>query len=149
MEGLSLEQVVASAVASVGCELYSMNVSNTAKENILRVYIDRGNGISFDDCAKTSFQITTLISNYGNKFPKFKIEVSSPGVERSLSKKSHFRSAKGKKIKLKFRGENDNKMLIVDLIDVFDDHIIVKSSNCDNMKICDKSIINAKIILEV
>ena len=92
-------------VRECGVELYDSEIANENARAIFRVYITKDGGVSLDDCEKVSrllspiFDVTPPISG------DYNLEVSSPGLERKLSKPSHFKSSIGELVKVQTEAE--------------------------------------------
>jgi ribosome maturation factor RimP len=67
---------------------------------ILRLLIDRPQGVTLDDCAAASRALGPLLEEQDPVEQAYSLEVSSPGLFRPLSKPKHFRQAVGKVAKL-------------------------------------------------
>lgn len=83
-------------IQGLGYELFRVKLLNNY---ILQVMIDKEGGVSIDDCAKA----TRLISNIlyvENLSEDLSLEVSSPGIDRPLLKREHFKKHIGKEVKL-------------------------------------------------
>ena len=63
--------------------------------SLLRLYIDSEVGISVDDCAEVSHQVSGLLDVENPIQQGYRLEVSSPGLDRPLSKREHFEAALG------------------------------------------------------
>ena len=70
---------------------------------VLRIYVDREGGITVNDCAQVSREIGALIDVKDIFQHDYVLEVSSPGLNRSLKREKDFLRALGKKIKIKMR----------------------------------------------
>lgn len=95
-----LENLAAQVVEREGCVLYDLDFSGANSGRTLRVFIDKpGNGASVDDCANVSRALNTLLDTE-DPIPggAYNLEISTPGLERTLKKNWHFVEAKGKKI---------------------------------------------------
>ncbi len=102
--------VIEEIVRAEGLELFDIEIPS-GPTGPLRVYISRARasgeeatgGVKLDDCAAISRKIIDL-PNIEELLPgDHGIEVSSPGVNRKLSRVEHFRGAVGERVKLKFR----------------------------------------------
>jgi ribosome maturation factor RimP len=90
-----------------GCALYDLEWVGQGKGRILRVYIDKLEGtshVSIQDCSNVSKGLNLLL-DVENLIPggSYHLEVSSPGLERSLKSASHFAAAVGEKVRLHLR----------------------------------------------
>lgn len=98
-----LENLAAQVAEREGCLLYDLDFSGAASGRTLRVFIDKpGGGASVDDCANVSRALNTLLDTE-DPIPggAYNLEISTPGLERTLKKNWHFVEAKGKKIWVK------------------------------------------------
>ena len=94
-----LEELLESTLEGLGYEL--VEVEQLARGKLLRVFVDKEGGINVDDCVAISNHLSHLLVveniDYG------RLEVSSPGLDRSLRKEADFLRFKGETIKLKLR----------------------------------------------
>lgn len=92
-----------SASVREGCLLYDLEFVSTPNGRVLRIYIDRDQGlVSLDDCANVSRELNTLLDADQNLIPgeSYDLEVSSPGVERRLIVDWHFQRAVGQPVRI-------------------------------------------------
>ena len=86
---------------SEGLELIHVEFQRESGGRILRLYIDKPEGINLDDCVIISRQLGDIIDvNLGDIGP-FNLEVSSPGPSRPLASKEDFNKFKGNRVKIK------------------------------------------------
>jgi len=97
MKGLA--GIVEPAVTGMGFELVDMQVAN--RGGLVRVFIDRPGGITVDHCAEVSHHLTRLFAVEGIKYDR--LEVSSPGLDRPLRKRSDFERFAGHKVDIRMR----------------------------------------------
>lgn len=88
-------------VESMGFELVGIEFHSSEHHGVLRLYIDHENGITVDDCANVSRQISAVIDVEDPIEQAFDLEVSSPGINRPLFKLSDFEKYAGSKVKVK------------------------------------------------
>ena len=86
-------------VTGLGYEL--VEVQRSAKGALLRVFIDKPDGISVDDCANVSQHLSRLLAVEGVNYDR--LEVSSPGLDRALYKEQDFVRFAGAKARVKLR----------------------------------------------
>jgi ribosome maturation factor RimP len=67
---------------------------------ILRIFIDKPTGITVEDCAKVSSLVGKILDEEDFIHHSYTLEVSSPGIERPLTKKEHFERFAGEKAKI-------------------------------------------------
>ena len=73
--------------------------------SLVRLFIDHPGGVTLDLCERVTGHLATVRENYA-------LEVSSPGIERPLSKPEHFRRFVGRRARVRTRGEHDGRMLL-------------------------------------
>ncbi len=67
-----------------GFELVEVELSGTARHSLLRVYIDGPAGVTVDDCARVSNQLSAILDVEDFIAGRYTLEVSSPGLDRPL-----------------------------------------------------------------
>ncbi len=101
---MSLEEQIAKVVKSHGAEFYDTEILQENDQTIYRVSITKDGGVDLDLCAKISNDLSPLLDVHPPVSGNYFLEVSSPGIERTLKKPHHFRSAIGERVKLKIVG---------------------------------------------
>jgi len=86
---------------SEGLELVHVEFQREAAGRILRLYIDKPEGINLDDCAGVSRQMGDLLDVNLADIGPYSLEVTSPGPERPLAKQTDFEKFKGNRTKIK------------------------------------------------
>ena len=98
-----IRQLVAEAVESQGYELVELELKGAGNSSILRIYIDKPEGISHQDCGLVSEQVGTVLDVEDVIPYKYTLEVSSPGLDRKLVKESDYTRFEGKLAKIQTR----------------------------------------------
>jgi len=91
-------KLVETTVSGLGYEFVDME---RAGRGLLRVFIDKPEGISVDDCQAVSNQLTRLFLVENVDYDR--LEVSSPGLDRLLKKEADFVRFTGQKVQIKLR----------------------------------------------
>lgn len=84
-----------------GLELVHVEFQREPGGRILRLYIDKPGGVTLDDCVQASRSMGDLLDVNLDNLGPYRLEVTSPGPNRPLSKKGDFDRFKGRRIKLK------------------------------------------------
>ena len=84
-----------------GMELVHVEYQREAAGRTLRIYIDKPGGVRLDDCVRISRQMSDLLDVYDENSAAYRLEVSSPGAGRPLSRASDFEKFKGSDIRIK------------------------------------------------
>lgn len=96
-------------VSGLGYELLGIEHINHSTNVTLRLYIDAEAGITVDDCARVSHQVTGVLDVEDPISGKYILEVSSPGLDRPIFSLKQFESFIGHKAKLRLLEKVDGK----------------------------------------
>ena len=91
------------AIERLGYELSDLEVNVGGKHGVLRVFIDKSDGIGLADCEKVSLAVSALLDVEDPLPGHYNLEVSSPGLDRKLTKIEHFQRFEGKTVKVQMR----------------------------------------------
>ncbi len=94
-------------------ELVDMEFSGVGPASVLRVYVDRSAGVTVDQCAHLSRQICDLLDMDDLIPGRYRLEVSSPGLDRPLVSGADFKRKIGKKVKVFLKESVDGKTELV------------------------------------
>lgn len=112
-----LVELLEPSVEALGFELWSLEYNTGGKRPLLRIYIDAEKGITVDDCAAVSRQVSAILDVEDPISGEFMLEVSSPGAERGLHKLSHYQRFAGEQAAVRLRypmdGQRNFKGLLV------------------------------------
>lgn len=104
-----VEKLLKEKIEKIGYELYDVEYSKEGKNYFLRVYIDKNEGISLEDCEKVNNEIIPLLDEADYITNMYFLEVSSPGIERIIRKEKHLKQNIGNEIELKLFQKNNNQ----------------------------------------
>lgn len=86
-----------------GLELVHLEVAGPENKPIVRVFIDKPNGVTHDDCSEMSLHLGTILDVEDFIHASYTLEVSSPGLERGLYKPADYERFSGSDAKMKTR----------------------------------------------
>lgn len=98
-----ITELLAPALQVMGCELWGCEWISQGPHSLLRVYIEKPNGVSAEDCAEASRQVSAILDVEDCVPGSYHLEVSSPGLIRSLFRIDQYEKYIGKKIKFSLR----------------------------------------------
>ncbi|SOD42161.1 ribosome maturation factor RimP [Nitrosovibrio sp. Nv4] len=96
---MDLYELLDSTLAGLGYEL--VEVERSSRGRLLRVFIDKSDGVGVDDCVAVSNHLSRLLAVENIDYDR--LEVSSPGLDRPLKKVSDFIRFAGESVKLRLR----------------------------------------------
>ena len=103
MTGDELRALLEPAVERLGYELVDLEVRLGGGSGLVRVFIDKPAGIDLDDCEKVSLAVSALLDVEDPVPGNYNLEVSSPGLDRKLTKPAHFQRFAGETVKVQMR----------------------------------------------
>jgi ribosome maturation factor RimP len=121
--GLDKIREIAERVAhSSGLELVDLELLGGGKARMLRVYIDKPGGVTHEDCSNFSREAGTIF-DVEEAVPggSYTLEVSSPGLDRKLSKPEEFQRFVGSLVKLMTRDPVNGNRHFEGRLKAFDD----------------------------
>lgn len=98
-----LASLLEPAVERLGYELSDLEAKIGGQSGVVRLFIDKADGISLDDCEKVSLAVSALLDVEDPLPGQYKLEVSSPGADRKLTKVAHFERFVGETVKVQMR----------------------------------------------
>ena len=98
---MTLEESIQIAVDGCGVSLYDIAQLKEHSENIYRVYITSKDGITLKKCTEVSRMISPILDLDEPMNGNYRLEVSSPGLERRLKKPAHFIGSIGANVRIK------------------------------------------------
>jgi ribosome maturation factor RimP len=121
---MNLDVQIAKIIEANGADLYDTEIVTEFDETIFRILVTKVGGISLDLCANISHELSPFLDVHPPMSQGYRLEVSSPGIERKLTKPVHFKNAIGEKVKLKITGGDKLKGT---LISADNDGIVVET----------------------
>lgn len=107
---VSVVRAIAEPVAeNLGFRLWDVRFVKEGASWYLRVFIDKDGGIDINDCVDMTHALNDPLDEADPIEVSYCLEVSSPGVERDLTRDEHFEAMNGRKIKLRLIRPDENK----------------------------------------
>ncbi|MDU7785617.1 MAG: ribosome maturation factor RimP [Aggregatibacter aphrophilus] len=98
-----LQELVQGSVEDLGCELWGIECQRVGRYLTVRLFIDKEGGITVEDCADVSRQVSAVLDVEDPIADKYNLEVSSPGLDRPLFTLNQFERYLGQEILLHLR----------------------------------------------
>lgn len=96
--------IVERVAASLGVEVVEVELRGGGKSRMLRIFIDKPAGVTHEDCAALSREVSTIFDvEDAMSGGSYVLEVSSPGLDRKLSRAADFERFQGSRVKLTTR----------------------------------------------
>jgi len=98
-----IQQMLESTVEALGFDLWGLEYLSQGRHSLLRLYIDGENGVTVDDCALVSQQVSSVLDVEDPIAGDYTLEVSSPGMDRLLFKLDQYPGYVGEAVELRLR----------------------------------------------
>ena len=95
-----LQSLLEPAVTLTGNELIGVEVLRQGDDSLLRIYIDNEAGVTVDDCARVSRQVSGVLDVEDPIAGRYTLEVSSPGLDRPLFTPAHYEQFVGHQVSI-------------------------------------------------
>lgn len=144
-------QGIAERVAAEnGLELVHAEVAGPEGKPILRIYIDKPEGVTHEDCSAMSLHLGTVLDVEDFIHSAYTLEVSSPGLERGLYKRADYERFAGRMAKLKSRvAINGQRNFRGQITGVEGDNVIFEDKTSGRVVVPLTAIVKANLEIDV
>jgi len=143
---IRVQNLIENVIMELGYSLYDVLYVKEGKDFYLRIIIDKANGISIEDCEKVNNAINSILDKADYIKEQYFLEVSSPGVERTLRKEKHFKDQIGNEIFVKLFKQIDGEKELIGILKEYNNKDIIVQVNKKNIQIELKNIALAKTV---
>lgn len=109
MTGEQLARLLKPTVEQLGYELSDLELRLGGKDGVVRVFIDKPEGVDLSDCEAVSRQLSAVLDVEDPVPGHYTLEVSSPGLDRKLTRPEHFRRYVGEDVRVRLRAPLDGR----------------------------------------
>ena len=104
-----ITELIDTTIQALGLDLWGVELLQQGKYSLLRIYIEREEGVTIEDCEKVSRQVSALLDVEDPIAGEYTLEVSSPGMDRPLFSIEHYLKYVGSEVDLKLRRPLDGR----------------------------------------
>ena len=144
----AIRDAVAPVIAGLGLELYDIELNGGGGTRTLRVTIDREGGVDLDAITDVTRAVSPVLDAEPSLAGSYLLEVSSPGLERSLRTPTHFAGARDETISVKFRAEDGGTQRVHGVLVDSDDHRCIVEGDDGRHEIAYDDITQARTVFE-
>lgn len=115
----------------LGLDLWDVNYVKEGTEWYLRIFIDKASGVDINDCVDMTHEINPILDEVDPIKGEYTLEVSSPGINRKLTKKEHFEKFLEAPVRVKLvrpleDGRREIEGILIDVFDNGDFEVIIE-----------------------
>jgi len=142
----NIQEIVQGIVEKNGYFLIDLIFRGSETNRVFEIFIDGENNITAEDCAKISREINSILSEHELIDFSYRLDVSSPGVERPLKFLKQFPKHLNRKFEVSFNQNEEIKKLTGKLLKVEGDYLLFLTKNGEEM-VNFNNILNAKVLI--
>ena len=141
-----IKEVLEDDIERLGCKVWGLELFGRRSNQTLRIYIDKNEGISVEDCERVSKHVSKVLDAEIDFSENYMLEVSSPGLDRKFFYKEQYKDYLNEPLKVTFF-DTQNKKTVTGLLEEADDNSIKLELEDETKKIAFSSIIQANLII--
>ena len=138
---MDVAKLVETTLVGMGYELVDLELSG---RGLMRVFMDKPDGISVEDCERVSNQLVRLFTVEGVDYER--LEISSPGLDRVVKKEADFVRFAGQKAQIKVRLPMEGRKNFVGIIGEVKDGIVQLDVDGNSVSIEMSNIDKARLV---
>ncbi len=143
-----IELIIKPSIEALGYQLWGCEYLSQGRYSMLRIYIDKQDGIGIDDCQKVSLQVSALLDVNDPIQGHYNLEVSSPGIPRPLFHWEQYQQCLGQDVQIKLSSPVDEKRKFTGVIEAVDEHYLTLALGSSQQRFAFSNIIKANLINE-
>ena len=144
-----IRALVEDSVSALGFDLWGVQLLGQGRFTLLRIFIDSPRGITVDDCAAVSHQISALLDVEDPIKEHYTLEVSSPGLDRQLFTLGQYERYIGNQLEVRlkapFRGR---RKFLGTLLGIQDEEIVLRLGE-EELVFPFEAVDRAKVICDI
>jgi ribosome maturation factor RimP len=147
----AVRTAVEPAVDALGCGLYDVEIAGSGKARTLRITITRdaeAGGVDLDTITNVTRAVSPIVDDTDALNGPFLLEVSSPGIERTLRTPAHYRGAEGEQVSSKFHTPEGPRRVHGVLVEADDERCTVETESGERDVIAYADITQARTVFE-
>jgi ribosome maturation factor RimP len=145
---MDAETLVRPVIEGAGLELVDVSFRREHGRRVLRVVVDREDGVDVDTIAEIAERVSRRLDLEGFAPGPYELEVSSPGIERPLRRPDEFRRHLGRTVKVKTVRPVDGRASFTGELITADDDGIVIGAGDDRVRVSHDDIASARTIAD-
>lgn len=141
-----LLELLQPVVDRLGYELLGIEQVARGKDSLIRLYIDSETGIRLDDCERVSEQVSGVLDVRDPIRGSYRLEVSSPGLDRPLFTLEQFRRFRGHKVRVSLHRKLEGRRKLIGEIQSAGTDSVVINVDGDSYEVTADNIDKARLV---
>jgi ribosome maturation factor RimP len=127
LEAEQLHHLFRPDISRAGCTLVEIKIKGNASRPLIQVFIDRDGGVTVDDCSRVSRILAAVLDTHFSEIPQYRLEVSSPGLDRPLRTESDFKKNTGRSVKIHTNEEAGGQWIEGEIVMADSEKVVIRS----------------------
>ncbi len=141
-----LNEMLQPLVEDLGYEFVGLEYNSSPKHAVLRIYIDRNNGVGIEDCERVSREVAALLDVKDPIKSHYNLEVSSPGLDRPLFTPAHFSEFEGQEVSVNLLAPIHGRRKFQGLILAVKEHSVTIDQDGSDVALEFSNIVKARLV---
>ena len=142
------EEILIPIAEKHGVEIYDVEYVKEGSDWYLRAYIDKATGVTIDDCENVSRDLSAKMDENDFIEDAYILEVSSPGLGRTLRKENHFLKSIGSEVEVKTYKPIDKEKQFVGILTSYQDGTVTIKTDKKEMSFNKSEIASVKLTFD-
>ena len=144
-----IQELADSIAGQFAVDIVDVELSGSSRKPLIRIFIDKENGVTLDDCGKFSRALSALLDVEDPIPTSYVLEVSSPGLDRPLKVMRDFERSIGKLVRIVTRTKIDEQYVFTGRLTRVEGEHIILSFDDKEMEIPFDQISRARLEIEL
>lgn len=142
-----LIQLLSPTIEDMGYELWGCEFLSQGKHSLLRIYIDKSDGIGIEDCQAVSRQVSALLDVEDPIPGNYSLEISSPGIPRPLFSYWQYMKYIGQEVQIKtFKPVNGKRKILGTIVSASENSVVLNINN-EHQELLFSNIVKANLTI--
>lgn len=147
---VEIRTIIEPVINAMGIELDYIELNRMRRKALLRVFIEKEEGISINDCERVSREIEAVLDVEDPIPYSYILEVSSPGLDRPLKNVKDFKKYTGRTVRIVTHDPVDGQTFFIgNLVEAGDAEIVVLLPNKRKISVAYENISRARLEVEI
>jgi ribosome maturation factor RimP len=132
-------------IESLGFECVEVAFASEAGRRIMRISLDSGHGVTLAECAAVSRALGPILDGFESLPEHYYLEVSSPGINRPLTKPAHFQRFLGERAKIRLKEPLDGGLTVTGVLRGLQDGVLTLETTVGPKRVPLEQILRARL----
>lgn len=143
---LQIEELITPTIEALEADVWGVEYLSQGKYSVLRIYVEREEGVSVDLCAEVSRHVSDLLDVEEILPEAYTLEVSSPGMDRLLFKSEQYAAHIGERVDVRLNYPFEGRKKIIGLLAGLEDNSVVLQQDDDEYLLPLENVQKARIV---